>query len=298
MGADGVRRTLDDLIATAKGAERAGFDNLWLANIFAFDAISVLTLIGRETQRIGLGGAVTPTYPRHPTAMAQQALTAQAACKGRFTLGIGLSHKRVVEDMLGLSYRRRAAHMREYLKVLMPLVRGETVNWQGEEYRVRGLSLDVPGGEGMPVLVAALGAAMLKVAGEQADGTSTWMVGPKTMAGHIVPKLTEAAAAAGRPPPRVVGGCPIALVARPDEARAAVGKGLSIYGQMPSYQAMLDLEGAHGPEDIALLGDESLLRRGIRRFQDMGVTDFNAAIMDVEAGAYDRTLAFLADVKG
>ena len=188
--------------------------------------------------------------------------------------------------------------MREYLKVLMPLVRGETVNWQGEEYRVRGLSLDVPGGEGMPVLVAALGAAMLKVAGEQADGTSTWMVGPKTMAGHIVPKLTAAAAAAGRPPPRVVGGCPIALVARPDEARAAVGKGLAIYGQMPSYQAMLDLEGARGPEDIALLGDESLLRRGIRRFQDMGVTDFNAAIMDVEAGAYDRTLAFLADVKG
>ena len=298
MGADGVRRTLDDLLAAAKRAEQAGLDDLWLANIFSFDAIAVLALIGQETQRIGLGTAVTPTYPRHPTAMAQQALTTQAACRGRFTLGIGLSHKRVVEDMLGLSYRRRAAHMREYLKVLMPLVRGEAANWQGEEYRVRGLSLDIPGGGDMSVVVAALGPAMLKVAGEQADGTSTWMVGPKTMAGHIVPRLTAAAAAAGRPSPRVVGSCPIALVAKPDEARAAVGKGLALYGQLPSYRAMLDMEGASGPEDVALLGDESLLRQEIRRLEEMGVTDFNAAIMDVEAGAYDRTLAFLADCKG
>ena len=298
LGADGARRDVEGVIAAAKQAERAGLDDVWLANIFSFDAISTLALIGRETERIGLGTAVTPTYPRHPTAIAQQALTAQAACKGRFTLGIGLSHKLVIEDMLGLSYQRRAAHMREYLRVLMPLVRGETLNYEGDEYRVRGLTMDIPGSEGMPVVVAALGPAMLKVAGELADGTNTWMVGPKTMQGHVLPGLSAAASAAGKPAPRVVGGYPIALTTKPDEARAAVGKGLAIYGQLPSYRAMLDREGARGPEDVAILGDENLLRGEIKRLEDMGVTHFNAAIMGVEEGAYDRTLEFLGSLTG
>ena len=298
LGADGVRRDIDGLIAIAKQAERVGLDEVWLANIFSFDAITTLALIGRETERISLGTAVTPSYPRHPTAIAQQALTAQAACKGRFTLGIGLSHKLFIEDMLGLSYQRRAAHMREYLQVLMPLVRGETLSYEGEEYRVRGLRMDIPGSEGMPVLVAALGPAMLKVAGQLADGTSTWMVGPKTMQGHIIPALAAAAEGAGKPAPRVVGGYPIALTVKPDEARAVVGKGLRIYVRMPSYRAMLDREGVGGPQDIAILGDENLLRREIKRLEDMGVTHFNAAIMGVEDGAYERTLEFLGSLNG
>lgn len=298
IGADGVKRDLDGIIALVRKAEAAELDNAWLANIFSFDAITTLALAGRETQRIGLGTAVTPSYPRHPTAIAQQALTAQAACRGRFTLGIGLSHKLVIEDMLGLSYARRAAHMREYLEVLMPLVRGETVNFNGEEYRVHGLAMDIPGGRGLEVVVAALGPAMLKVAGALANGTNTWMVGPKTMAQHIVPRLIESAEAAGRPAPRVVAGFPIALTSKPDAARQAVGKTLTIYGQLPSYRAMLDREGVKNPEDLAILGDENLLRGEILRLQDMGVTDFNAAIVDVEPGAYDRTLEFLAGLKG
>ena len=298
LGADGVRRDLDGLVAAAKQAERVGLDDVWLANIFSFDAITVMALVGRETERIGLGTAVTPTYPRHPSAIAQQALTAQAACQGRFTLGIGLSHKLVIENMLGLSYQRRAMHMREYLQVLMPLVRGETLNYEGDEYRVHGLAMDIPGSEGMPVVVAALGPAMLRVAGELADGTNTWMVGPKTMQGHVLPGVAAAASAAGKGAPRVVGGYPIALAAKPDEARAAVGKGLAIYGQLPSYRAMLDREGVGGPEDIAILGDENLLRGEIKRLEDMGVTHFNAAVMGVEEGAYDRTLEFLGSLAG
>ena len=298
IGADGANRDLDGVIAVVKQAEAAGLDNAWLANIFSFDAITTLALAGRETQRIGLGTAVTPSYPRHPTAIAQQALTAQAACRGRFTLGIGLSHKLVIEDMLGLSYARRATHMREYLEVLMPLARGETVNFDGEEYRVHGLAMDIPSARGLEVVVAALGPAMLKVAGALADGTNTWMVGPKTMAQHIVPRLTEAAEAAGRPAPRVVAGFPIALTSKPDDARQAIGKVLTIYGQLPSYRAMLDREGVKNPQDLAILGDENLLRGEIMRLQDIGVTDFNAAILDVEPGAHDRTLEFLAGMKG
>ncbi len=298
IGADGAQATLDDVIGVAKRVEAAGLDNVWLANIFSFDAISMLALMGRETQRIGLGTAVTPTYPRHPTAIAQQAMTTQAACGGRFTLGVGLSHKIVIEDMLGFSYDKPARHMREYLSVLMPLVRGEAVNFDGDEYRVRGVTMDVPGSENLDVVVAALGPVMLKIAGELADGTNTWMVGPKTMETHIIKRLSDAADAAGKPQPKVVGGYPVILTNKPDEARAKIAEGLTIYGQLPSYRAMLDREGVDGPADIAIAGDENLLRGEIKRLEDMGVTDFNAAIMDVEEGAYDRTLEFLASLKG
>ncbi len=294
IGADGSRATLDDVVGVAKRVEDIGLDDVWLANIFSFDAISTLAIIGRETQNIGLGTAVTPTYPRHPTAIAQQALTTAAASNNRFTLGIGLSHKIVIEDMFGFSYDKPARHMREYLSVLMPLVRGETANFQGEQYRVGGVTLDVPGANRLPVVVAALGPVMLKLAGELADGTNTWMVGPKTMEEHIIKRLRDASV--GRDDPKVVGGFPVILTNKPDEARARIAEGLTIYGQLPSYRAMLDLEGVAGPADIAIAGDENLLRGEIRRLENIGVTHFNAAIMGVEEGAYDRTLEFLASL--
>lgn len=281
--------TLDDVIERARRIEAAGLDNVWMANIFGLDAISTLGFIGREVDRIGLGTAVTPTYPRHPTAIAQQALTTAAATGGRFSLGIGLSHKVVIENMLGMSYARPARHMREYLEVLMPLVRGETVNYDGEQYRVHGMTVAIPGSENMPVLVAALGPVMLKIAKELADGTITWMVGPKTLADHIAPSIG--------PDATIVAGIPIVLTTNVDQAKEVIARELQIYGQLPSYRAMLDREGAAGPADIAIVGDENALRSGIKRMEDAGATDFNAAIINSEDGAYDRTLEFLSSLK-
>ncbi len=297
IGGDGQRRTLDDIVAAARQVEAAGLDDVWMANIFSHDAISSLAVVGRETSRIGLGTAVTPTYPRHPVAIAQQALTTAAASGSRFTLGIGLSHKLVIEDMFGMSYDKPARHMREYLQVLMPLVRGETVSFQGDEYRVTNVAMDVPDAERLPVVVAALGPVMLKLAGEQADGTNTWMVGPRTMESHIIKRLTTAAAAAGRPEPLVVGGFPIVLTDKPDDARAKIAETLTIYGQLPSYRAMLDREGAAGPADIAIVGDENMLRGELKRLENLGVTHFNAAIAAVDDGAYQRTLEFLVSTR-
>ena len=297
MGATGVE-TLEDMVGMAQRAEAAGIDSLWLANIFSYDAISTLAIVGRETKSIQLGTAVTPTYPRHPTAIAQQALTTAAASDNRFTLGIGLSHQMVIENMLGFSYDKPARHMREYLNVLMPLARGETCNFSGEQYKVAGVALTMPGVTAMPVVVAALGPAMLKLAGELADGTNTWMVGPKTMEEHIIARISKAASDAGRPNPRIVGGFPVILTNKPDEAREKIAKELTIYGQLPSYRAMLDREGVSGPADIAIAGDENALRGEIKRLEDMGVTDFNAAITPVEEGAYERTLEFLTSMKG
>lgn len=288
-GPDG---TLDGLLARAKDLEARGFHSLWMANIFGLDAITSLAMVGRETSRIELGTAVVPSYPRHPVAMAQQCLTAQAAAGGRFVLGVGLSHRLVIEDMLGLSYAKPARHMREYMAVLGPLLRGEAVKFDGDEYRVNA-GIQLPGAAPVPVIVAALGDQMLKIAGSTADGTILWMTGPNTIEAHIVPKLTKAAQEAGRGEPRIVAGLPIILTNDPNGAREKIAKGLAMYGQLPSYRAMLDKEGAAGPADIALAGDEKVLHAALDRLRDVGVTDFDAAIVAVEDGADERTLAFL-----
>jgi 5,10-methylenetetrahydromethanopterin reductase len=292
-GATGGDDGLDGLVSSAKDFEARGFDTMWMANIFGIDAITAAAVIGRETETIGLGTAVVPTYPRHPTALAQQALTAQAASAGRFALGIGLSHKVVIEDMLGLSYARRAKHMREYMAVLGPLLRGEPAKFEGEEYRVN-LALAVPGATPVPTLLAALGDHMLRIAGETAEGTILWMTGPDTIESHVGPKLRSAAADSGRPEPRIVAGLPIVLTENVDAAREAISKILVVYGQLPSYRAMLDKEGAAGPADVALVGNEKALDAQIQRLRDVGVTDFSAAIVPTEDGAVERTLDYLA----
>jgi 5,10-methylenetetrahydromethanopterin reductase len=283
---------LDGLVATARELESRGFDTLWLPNVFGLDAITTAAVVGRETERIEIGTAVVPTYPRHPTALAQQALTASSACRGRFTLGIGLSHPPVIEKLLGLSYARRARHMREYMGVLAPLLRGEQADFEGEEYQVK-LSLQVPDAPPVPVLIAALGDQMLKIAGRHAAGTILWMTGPRTIESHIAPKLRAAANEAGRPDPRIVAGMHIVLTPNADAANERIGKKLAIYGQMPSYRAMLDKEGAASPAELALVGDEKVLDAGLERLRDLGVSDFEASIFRTEDGAYERTLAYL-----
>ncbi len=291
-GATGGDDSLDGLVRSAKDFEKRGFDTMWMANIFGIDAITAAAVIGRETKTLGLGTAVVPTYPRHPTALAQQALTAQVAAGGRFTLGIGLSHQIVIESMLGLSYERRAKHMREYMAVLGPLLCGKPCKFEGEEYHVN-LTLAVPEAKPVSTLLAALGDHMLRIAGETADGTILWMTGPDTIEKHVGPKLRDAASAAGRDEPRIVAGLPIVLTQNVDAARAAIAESLVIYGQLPSYRAMLDKEGAAGPADVALVGDEKTLDAQIARLADIGVTDFSASIAATEEGAAERTLDYL-----
>lgn len=283
---------LDELVARARDIESRGFSTVWVPNVFGLEAVTAAAVIGRETDRIEIGTAVVPTQPRHPSALAQQALTAGAACRGRFTLGIGLSHPAVIEGLLGLSYERRAKHMREYLAVLGPLLRGESVQFEGEEFRV-GLKLDVPGAAAVPILVAALGDRMLEIAGRDAAGTILWMTGPRTIERHIAPKLRAAASEAGRPPPRIVAGMHIVLTSDEAAARERVGKMISLYRQMPSYRAMVEKEAAGDLADLAIVGDEQALDAGLDRLRDLGVSDFEASIVATDAGAEERTLRYL-----
>jgi 5,10-methylenetetrahydromethanopterin reductase len=284
--------TLEGMIQFAKRVESLGFSDLWMANIFEYDAITVLGIMGRETSTIGLGTSVVPSYPRHPAALAQQAMTASVVTGGRFQLGLGLSHKVVIENMFGLSYDKPAKHMREYLDVLVPLMQGQAVSYEGEQYQVN-CQLKVKGLAPVPVIVAALGPKMLEIAGAMSDGTTTWMTGMQTLEQYIIPTINRAANDAGKPLPKVVAGLPIALTNNVDAAKEKIAAELKTYGVLPSYRAMLDREGAAGPADVSLLGSESELRKQIQRLRDIGVTDFNAAVIDVEDGAFDRTLMFL-----
>jgi F420-dependent oxidoreductase-like protein len=270
----GVRK----IVERAVSAERAGFASVWLPQVTTVDALTALALAGGETERIELGTAVVPTHPRHPTSLATQALSVQDATGNRLALGIGLSHKFMIEDILGLDYSKPVAHMREYLSVLNPLLRGEAVRFAGDEFRVTNFQLNLPGAKAPPVLVAALGPAMLKLCGRLADGTVTWMGGIDYLRDVAVPTMSAAAAKAGRPAPRFVAMVPTLLTKDVEAGRQTVNTTFQVYGQIPSYRATLDRGGAAGPADVAVIGGEEELERGIKRFKEAGVTDFVAVI--------------------
>src|SRR5262249_7017705 len=200
------------LVADAQAAERDGFTSVWVPQIPGdFDALTAIALMGQATERIELGTAVLPIQTRHPIAMAQEVLSSQAVCEGRFTLGLGVSHHWIVEDQLGLSYERPAHQMRTYLEVLNAALRGPgSVDVENDVYRVHS-PMDVTDWSPNPVLLAALGPVMLRLAGEQASGTILWMADERAVAEHVVPRITKAAADAGRPAPRVIAGVPVTL---------------------------------------------------------------------------------------
>ncbi len=268
-----------DLTAAARTAHQQGFTNIWTPQVFAVDALTAIAVAGAEVPEIRFGTAVVPTYPRHPQMLAQQALTVNEVVDGRLTLGIGPSHKPVVEGMWGMSFDRPVRHVREYLEALIPLMNDKSVRASGELVTAR---TDIQSAaEAPPVLVAALGPQMLGVAGRLADGTILWMTGPKTIATHTVPTINAAAEAAGRPQPQVVAGLPVCVTdgseAANAAATAAAAQEFAIYGNLPSYRAMLDREGMAGPENLAMIGSADEVAAQISALADTGLTTFTAA---------------------
>ncbi len=268
--------TLDQLVERSRLAETFGLASVWFNNIVGHDAMTAAALAARATTGIELGTAITPTYPRHPYAMAQQAASTQAAARGRFTLGVGPSHRVVVEGRWGLSYERAYSHTHEYLSVLIPLLRTGEVDHKGGLFTVR-TKLTSTDGLPVSVLLAGLGPKMLALAGSLADGTVTWMVGTRTLRDHIVPRMREAAAKAGRPSPRIVVGLPLALTNDVDGAREVARRAFNTYASLPAYRAMLDREGAAGPAEVAVVGDPDAIGEHLLRLAEAGATDFIAS---------------------
>lgn len=265
---------------------------LWAPQALGWDALTALTTAGSQNTDIRLGTAVIPVRQRHPLVLAGQALSVQAATGNRLTLGIGSGIAMMVNGMFGLPADRPVAFLREYLTGLSPLLHGEPVDLRGEFLTMRGTT-DVPGAEPPPVLLAALGPAMLRLAGSAAGGAITWMAGPRTLESHVVPLVT--AAARDRPAPRIVAALPVCVTGDAAGARDRIAARFGLAGQVPEYRRVLDIEDVTGPQDVALTGDEETVTRGIERLAASGITEFVAAPVGT-AGERRRTTGLLQSI--
>lgn len=282
---------LETIVADVEQSERDGFSSYWLAQTALADSLAMLGIAGRTTTDIELGTAVVPTWTRHPEVMAAGALTAHAASRGRLVLGVGLAHQPSVEGRWGMTWERPVKHMSEYLAILDSLLNTGAASFKGEVWSLDQQAALIT--EQPPlVMVAALGEQMLKMAGRRTDGTILWCVGPTTLERQIVPVINAAADAAGRPAPRVVCSLPVCVTDDPQPTREFVGQMLAAYATLPSYRAMLDIEGVHGVEDISLIGDEATVNAGLDAIAAAGATDFTAVVIPDRTGP-ERSLDLL-----
>jgi F420-dependent oxidoreductase-like protein len=299
------RNKVPALIADAQAAEAGGFTSIWVPQIPGdFDAFTMITLLGQATSRVELGTAVLPIQTRHPIAMAQETLSNQAVCGGRFALGLGVSHHWVVEGQLGLVYEKPARLLRDYLAVLNAALAGPgRVDVDNASYRVHS-PIDVTDLPPTQVLLAALAPVMLRVAGELASGTILWMADERAIGGHVAPRITKAAAEAGRPAPRIVAGVPVTLCGK-DEVDAARDRANRVLGHAeysPNYQRLLEQGDAKDVGDILAAGDEKAIVDRLRVFKDAGVTDLAVRILSVgpdrnaRVESRRRTEAFLGSL--
>jgi F420-dependent oxidoreductase-like protein len=295
VGSDKERSRKDrlaGLIDDARAAEDVGFASFWMPQVPGYlDAMTALALIGQATDRIELGTAVVPIQTRHPMIMAQQALTTQEVCSGRFTLGIGASHHWIVEGQLGLPYDKPARLMRDYLEVLQASLAGPgTIDVENGSYRVHG-SIDVTDAPMTSILLAALGPGMLRLAAERALGTILWMADERAISDYVVPSITAAADAAGRPAPRIVAGVPVALCANSyvRDARAYASEVLGHADFSPNYVRLLEHGDAEDVGDTMAVGDEGAILARLRRYADAGVTDLAIRVVPLGTDAAART---------
>ena len=291
LGIFGSSRNIDDLKKQVQEANNLGYSTFWTPQIFNLDALTALAVIAESVEGIRLGTSVIPTYPRHPMMLAQQALTVNQVSNGRLDLGIGLSHKPVVEGMWGISFDAPVGHMSDYLQILMALLHNRTISYGGKHLTSRG-GIDVPA-DAPPVLVAALGPQMLKLVGRVADGTVTWMTGPETIRNHISPIINAAADEAGRPVPQVIAAVPVCITSDLDIAEEYAKRDFGFYGDLPSYRAMLEREGLANSWDIALSGSFEEVAEGLQKYSDSGGTQVVAAVYGPDE-AREQTVSELA----
>jgi F420-dependent oxidoreductase-like protein len=298
IGLSGGAAGVDRMITQAQEAEADGFATLWYASAIGGDPLVAMALAGRATTTIELGTSVLVTYACHPILQANRsAAVANTMGRAGFTLGLGPSHKPVIEDFLGQSYAHPRRYTEEYVRIVGALLAGQVADFDGTELRVhsgnRGLKPDWP----VSVMISALAPSMLRVAGELTDGTILWMANAKAVGSHVAPLITKAAA--GRAAPRIVAGLPVAVHDDVDEARVAAAEQFAGYGLLPNYRRILDIGGADGPADAAIVGDERAVEAAITGLIDAGATDLWAAIFPVgedRSGSRARTRALLKDL--
>ncbi|WP_420750108.1 LLM class F420-dependent oxidoreductase [Rhodococcus sp. O3] len=277
-------RKVDRMLKDVEWAEAAGLDTVWVPQIPTdFDALTAVALMGTRTSRIEIGTAVVPLQAQHPVHLVRQALSTHAALGGRLALGVGPSHHWIVQDMLGLPYDKPAKFTRDYLEVLGAIkdLPG-SIDVENDTFTVHN-PLDIAPVAPMPVLVAALGPVMLKIAGERADGTVLWMADERAIGEHIAPRITKAAADAGRPSPRIIAGVPVCLCApsEVDIARERANRILAEAEISPNYQRLLEHGESKDIGAMAIVGDEDAILAGFRKYEEAGVTDLSMRLLPI-----------------
>jgi F420-dependent oxidoreductase-like protein len=290
--ADPWAGTLEDIANEVVFAADAGLNSYWLAQVWRFDAMTLIPHLARLAPNLEFGTGVVATYLRHPMTLASQALTTSLLTGGRFTLGLGLMHRPAIEGMFEIPFDRPVEHMGEYLDIVLPLLNQERVDASGRTVSYHG-SMDVPNAPACRVLLAALGPRMLRLCGSRTTGTITWMTGPRTLTAHVVHTISDAAVAADRPAPRIVALVPVQVTDDVAAARVQARRTLYGYGDMPSYRAMLNREGFAGPEDFAIIGNEDQVQEQISAYQTAGATDIGVAVLGGPQHR-DRTRALIA----
>jgi F420-dependent oxidoreductase-like protein len=302
IGLTGGGSSVDKVVEQATRAEADGFASLWYASVVTGDPLVAIAVAGRETSRIELGTAVLQTYPCHPLLQANRAASVvDAMGRPGFTLGIGPSHEPVIRGVFGLSYDHPGRSTEEYVRILTGALRGEVVDVDGEDWSAHTAGRMAPGAHPVPILVAALGARLLRVAGELTDGAVLWMAPPRAIESHIAPRLHAAASASGRSAPRIVAGLPVVVHDDETAARSAVAAGATMYAGMANYQRVLDVGGAASVADAAIVGDEQSVRRQLQGLLDAGATDIWAAVVpagDDKARSIRRTTELLKELAG
>ncbi|GAA1292017.1 TIGR03564 family F420-dependent LLM class oxidoreductase [Streptomyces javensis] len=271
----GMTNLVDRAVELAHEVADAGVRTVWFGQAADYDAPQLAALVGRAEPRVHVGTSVVPMYPRHPLLLASAAKTAQAATAGRFRLGVGLGARTVLQPQFGLAYPSQIQHLREYLTALRPLLDGDDTAFEGETLASRPVGSTAVAGASptVPVLVAAMGPRALAAAGELAEGTIPFLAGPRTLAEQIVPTITEAAAAAGRPAPQIVAGVPAVVTDDAAAARDRVSAALGFYDSIPSYRKVIAAEGLSNAADLLIAGDEDIVAAGLRRYLDAGATE-------------------------
>jgi F420-dependent oxidoreductase-like protein len=278
IGLTGGGTTVDKVVAQAERAEADGFSALWYASVVTGDPLVTMAIAGRQTSRIELGTAVLQTYPCHPLLQANRAASVvDAMGRPGLTLGIGPSHRPLVEEVYGYAYDHPGRSTEEYVRILTRLVAGEDVDVDGADWTAHTAGRAVAPAHPVSILVSALGPRLLRLAGAVADGTVLWMARARAIESHVVPVLRTAAADAGRPAPRIVAGLPVAVHDHIGEARSAAAIYSTAYAGMANYQRILEIGGAGTPADAAIVGDEAAVRGQLQQLLDAGATDIWAA---------------------
>jgi F420-dependent oxidoreductase-like protein len=264
-------QTLDQIIDQARWMEADGFSSLWFGNGILGDPLAGMAIVGRETSTLELGTSVLQTYPCHPLLQANRAASVANAIGRGIALGVGPSHRELVSGMYGLSYDHPGRNTEEYTQILARLLRGEAVDFAGEDWSAHAppIALSHP----VPLLLSAMSPRLLRIAGELADGTITFLAQAKALETVIVPRITAAAVAAGRPAPRVIVGLPVCVTDDPDAARASYAPRAAILDPLPNYQRIVAAGGFERAADVAIIGDEEAVKAQIRALFDAGATD-------------------------